>query len=351
MSEPHDPWPGRGVERALVATFLLHGLAMLAMATLLLPMMPGGPTADDRARVALLAAHATRWRLGWLPWGLTAVSDVALAAALVRWPRVPRALAWTSLLLVCAAVVPDQLAQVLWVTRGVALARAGNLGAYLAFEGDVFRLTGAWAALLYTASAVAWCACLAAAGAWSRGLSRLSSVLFPLFAAAAVAPLLPAPNAVPSWSVGAANAVAFVGFQAWLLAVLERTAMHARPDTAYGRHARWRAPLATFGARLSDRVANSRALERLLALPAGRRRCGATCATSSTSTTSSRPSGCCRAYPKVSRFSAPRAGRRVERMLSGIGLLRTATGASGRGSRGRCAASSPRPCRATGAST
>jgi hypothetical protein len=249
-----------------VATFALHAVAMLSMAWLLLPMMPGGPTADDRVRMAAIALHPTAWRLGWLPWGLTAASDVAVGLAIVAWRRVPRARAWAALLLTCAAVVPDQLAQVRWVTRGVELARQGNLGAYLGFEHDVFRLTGGWAAVLYTASAVAWCACFAGAGAWSPSLTRLSVPLYAVFAVVAAAPLLPEGMALPSWSVAAGNALCFVGLEAWLLLVLEQTARLARPDTRTGRHAPWRAPRSRAGARLLDLAANSRALHRLLGL-------------------------------------------------------------------------------------
>lgn len=239
---------------------------MAAMAALLLPMMPGGGTADDAARMAAIAAHATRWRLGWATWGATALSDLALGVALVGWRRVPRPLAWIALALVCAAVVPDQSAQLRWVTRGVELARAGDLGPYVVFEHEVFLLTGAWAALLYTLASVAWCACFAAAGAWSRGLTRLSVPLYTAFAFAAAAPLLPRPIDVAPSTVALANAVAFVGLMAWLFLVLERVARLARPDAAHGRWAPWRAPSAARFHGLLDAVANSRALRRVLGL-------------------------------------------------------------------------------------
>ena len=257
---------GRAVENALLATLACHALAMVAMAAVLLPMMPGGSTHDDAARMAAIATHATAWRLGWLTWGITAVSDVALGVALVAWPRVPRARAWTAMGLVGAAVVPDQLAQFRWVTEGVARARAGDLGAYLAFEHEVFVLTAAWAALLYTAASVAWCACFAAAGAWDRRLTRLSIPLFTLFAAASVAPLLPPSVELPSWAVGAANAAGFLGLELWLVLLLDRVAHLERPDAPHGRYAGWRAPRRFRGAGLLDAVANSRALHRLLAL-------------------------------------------------------------------------------------
>lgn len=257
---------GRAVESALLATLACHALAMVAMAAVLLPMMPGGSNPDDAARMAAIATHATAWRLGWLTWGITAVSDVALGIALVAWPRVPRGRAWAALGLVGAAVVPDQLAQVRWVTRGVELARAGDLAVYLAFERAVFVLTAAWAALLYTAASVAWCACFAAAGAWDRRLTRLSVPLFTLFAGASVAPLLPSSVHLPSWGVGAANAAGFIGLELWLLLLLDRVAHLARPDAPHGRYSPWRAPRRFRGAGLLDAVANSRGLHRLLAL-------------------------------------------------------------------------------------
>jgi hypothetical protein len=256
----------RGVELALIATLACHTIAMVAMAALLLPMMPGGPVADDGARMVAIASHATTWRIGWATWGATAASDVALGLALLRWRRVPRARAWAALLLVCAAVVPDQSAQIRWVTRGVELARAGDLSAYLAFEHDVFSLTGAWAALLYTMASVAWCACFAAAGAWSRGLTRFSVPLFTVFAAAALAPLLPATAGVSQAAVAAGNAIAFVGLEVWLLFLLERVVRLARPDAPHGRYAPWRAPRSMRLAAVLDAIANSRATRRLMAL-------------------------------------------------------------------------------------
>ncbi|HEY8040895.1 MAG TPA: DUF2071 domain-containing protein [Polyangiaceae bacterium] len=254
------------VERALLVTFACHALAMLTMAWLLLPMMPGGSTADDATRVAAIAAHPWRWRMGWLPWGLTAASDAALGIALVRWGRVSRGAAWVALGLTCAAIVPDQAAQLLWVTRGVALAQGPDVGAYLSFERQIFPLTAAWAALFYTAGGVAWCACFASAGAWSRRLTRLSIALYGLFALAALAPLLPPSASLPRWTVGAANAAGFVGLEAWLFLVLERVVRIARPDTEHGRYAPWRAPRGSRGAALLDAMANGRALRRLLGL-------------------------------------------------------------------------------------
>ncbi len=48
------------------------------------------------------------------------------------------------------AVVPDQYAQAVWVTRGPAVA-AEAPATYLLFERTVFPLTAGWGALFYSA--------------------------------------------------------------------------------------------------------------------------------------------------------------------------------------------------------
>src|SRR5262249_42553952 len=118
-----------------------------------------------------------------------------------------------------------------------------------------------WAALLYTMGGVAWCACLAGMGAWSRALARLSVPLYALFAAVSIAPLVPG---LPSWMVGAGNALGFVGLEAWFFLALEAVVRLRRPDTPHGRWAPWRAPRARLLARFFDALAGSRALRRAL---------------------------------------------------------------------------------------
>jgi hypothetical protein len=173
------------------------------------------------ARVAYVAAHPLRWRLGWLPWQLTAASDVLLGVALVRAQRIPRWPAVLTLLATLAAVVPDQVGQAFWLTRGVSLAQeaaqTGDAAAYLAFEGQVFPVVAGWGATLYTVGAVGWSWCFAAAGLWSRPLTVLSVVLWTLFGVISPALLLPPGWAVPAAVVSAGNAVGFVLMEAWFL--------------------------------------------------------------------------------------------------------------------------------------
>src|SRR5207237_5150791 len=104
-----QPVAAKFLERALLFTIVIHAVAMVWMVLFLLPGMPGGPNADSpgdfqinsalpslddptfvkaglRDRVAYIAEHPWRWRIGWIPWQLTALSDLLLAVALVR-PR------------------------------------------------------------------------------------------------------------------------------------------------------------------------------------------------------------------------------------------------------------------------
>lgn len=234
------------LEWALILTFLLHGLGMLAMAALLLPSMPGGPTQADSDRIALIAAHPWRFRLGWLPWHLTALSDLLLAMGLLRTEWIPRWPARLVLLLTIAAIIPDQTSQLLWITRGVELAQAahasGRLTEYLAFEGWAFPLTGVWAALLYTLGALGWTLCFARAGVWSRTLTWLSTLTWGTFAVVTVGPLLPSPLTLPGRALAVGNALGFLLLMLWLALVTEAVLRRSRPTLAHGRAAKWRAP-------------------------------------------------------------------------------------------------------------
>jgi hypothetical protein len=208
--------------RALVFTIAAHALGMLSMLCLL-PGLPGGATAGDAARMAYVAAHPWVWRLGWFPWQVTAVSDLVLAVALLRTSGVPRFAAVATLLVTALAVVPDQYGQIAWMTKGIALA-SGPLESYLAYEKRIFESTAVWGAALYTLGALGWTWCLAAAGIWTRRLTQLSFVLWPLFSVAAFGPLL----GLDAKLVAAANAVGFVLLQVWFVLVTRAALRRAR---------------------------------------------------------------------------------------------------------------------------
>ncbi|MEO8706202.1 MAG: DUF2071 domain-containing protein [Kofleriaceae bacterium] len=247
----------RWLERALIANFVIHGLALLGMAVFLLHALPGGSDASDAERIATIAEHPWRFRLGWLPWQLCAVIDLGLAIAMVRARWLPRVPAYAVLVLTAIAVVPDQYAQALWITRGVELAQT-DPEAYLAFERAVFPLTAGWGALCYTLAALGWTWCFARAGTWSRALTILSVTVWPTMLVAVIAPLLPEAQRPSAGFVSVANGLGFLQLQIWLALVTEQVLRRARPDDTHGRLARWRHPGRGPIAWLADTLANSR---------------------------------------------------------------------------------------------
>ena len=88
------------LERGLVAMLVIHVVAMLAMPLVLARFLPGGGVADAE-RVRLIAANPWLFRIGWMPWQLTAVVDFAFALILLR-TALPRALTVPAFVLACA---------------------------------------------------------------------------------------------------------------------------------------------------------------------------------------------------------------------------------------------------------
>jgi hypothetical protein len=256
--------PERLLERALIANLVVHAVAMVTMLGLLIPALPGGTLPTDVARIGYVAAHPWRVRLGWVPWQLTALADLVLAIAIVRARWIPKVPAVAGLVLTLAAIVPDQLAQVLFQTEGIDLARKavreGRPELYLAFERVWFPRTASWAACLYTAAAIAWSVAFAQAGTWSRWLTWVSAAAWTIFAVVSGSMLLPESWRLPPVAVSTGNAVAFVLFEVWILGVLEYVLRRSRPTEAHGRYATWRHP----DSRLVDLAANSRAGRALL---------------------------------------------------------------------------------------
>jgi hypothetical protein len=260
------------LEAALVFTLLAHAAGMVSMALLLLPGMPGGPHDDIAARAAYVADHPWLWRAGWLPWQLTAASDLILGLALVLTRWIPKAPAIVAVVLTIAAIIPDQVAQVSWTWSGVEQAKlamqAGDFVGYLRFESRVFVLMAGWGAAGYLIGAIAWTWCFATAGTWSRWLTWLSAGTWGLFAVAVTIvffrehlPQTPMITTV----VSAGNAVAFFLLMIWLVGVTEAVFQRSRPETPHGSRAPWRHPSAGLVPRMIELIANSR-----LARAAGR---------------------------------------------------------------------------------
>lgn len=258
--------PDRFLERALIFTFVIHGVAMLSMALLLLPGMPGGGVTDDSARIRYIAQNPWLFRLGWIPWQLTALSDLLIGIALLRTPWIPKLPAALTALVTIAAIIPDQAGQVLWMTTGIELARSAEAPVYLAYEARIFSWTAVWGGTFYTIGALGWTWCFAAGGAWNRWLTGISAILWPLFLYVNAGPFLP-PALRPSAAfVAAGNAGGFILLQLWFLLAGEAVLRRSRPTTASGRWAPWRHPNKVLGLAL-DPVANSRFLRALAELP------------------------------------------------------------------------------------
>lgn len=253
----------RLLEQVLLVNLGVHVLALLATALFLLPGMPGG-SGDEAGRIAYLAAHPWRWRLGWLPWQATALVDLFTGMALWRTAWVPRLPAAVVLVFTLLAVLPDQAGQARWVTRGLDLAaeaeRSGDFTPYLQFEKQAYRAVVVWGGSLYLCMALAWSWCFAAAGTWSRTLTVLSLVAWSLLAVGSAGLLLPGELRPSPAVVGASTGIGMTLLLAWLALVTEQVLRRARPDEAHGRMAPWRHPWRGPVGRFLDVVANSRLL-------------------------------------------------------------------------------------------
>lgn len=256
------PAAARLLEGALLFTILAHGAAMVSMALLLLPGMPGGSSLTDFERVAYVAGHPWLWRLGWLPWQLTALSDFLLALALLRAPWIPRLPAVLVMLTTLAAVLIEQPGELRWITEGVTLAQAavqqGDLAGYLRFEAGIYLQVGAWAAAMYTVAALGWTWCFARAGTWNRLLTWLSAATWGILLVVSVTALLPAGYRPAPGFIAVGNAIGFVLLLVWLSLVAELVLRRSRPDQAHGRLARWVHPRRGLIGPLLDLLANSR---------------------------------------------------------------------------------------------
>lgn len=261
---PDAPRAAVDLERALLLTFVAHVVAMVGMVVFLLPGVPGGSAGGVSERAAYVAAHPWLWRAGWLGWQLTAASDLYLSIALLRTVWIPKRPAWFALTLTLAALVPDQVGQLIWSLHGPHDAAAaladGALPRYAVTEARLFLAVGGWGAGLYLIAAVGWTVCLRQAGVWSKTLRRLSVGTWSLFAVAATMLFIPQSSwtSLVSSIAGGLNAVAFVFLVAWIATASELVMRRARPASQYGNQTRWSYPQAGLHSRLINYLATSR---------------------------------------------------------------------------------------------
>ena len=215
---------------ALAFTIICHGTALLATVLFLLPGLPSGD-GDVLHRATYISDHVVAWQIGWLPWQVTALSDLILAFALVRTTWIDRNPARASLALTVVAILFEQPAEYRWVTKGVEFAqqaaRTKNTAVYSAFESITFHLTSYWAAFFYTLAAIAWSVCFARAGTWNRFLSILSVCLWGLLLVISAGPLVF--SAFPTKIVSTGNAIGFNLMMIWFAVVAYLVVARRKP--------------------------------------------------------------------------------------------------------------------------
>ena len=262
LSSPeYTPVAAHFLEQALLITILAHAAAMSSMALILLPGMPSG-SHPLSARVAYIATNPWLWRLGWLPWQITALSDLLIAVALVRTDWIPRRTALLIVITTVIAILIEQPGELSWITQGVALAQAalqsGNPAPYLQFETHVYLQVAGWAATVYTITACLWSWCFARAKVWNRRLTGLSRLTWGVLLAMSIGPLLPNPYRPNAGIIAAGNAIGFVLMLVWFGAVTELVLRRSRPTGATGRMALWIDPRRSLASPLLNWIANSR---------------------------------------------------------------------------------------------
>jgi hypothetical protein len=142
---------------AAVAGFLVtHAVGLLTMLLLILPGISPHVPLDER--IAYVGEHTTAWRLGWLAWQASALSDVWLTFELFRRARATEARdaqRWmnAAVALLVLALVPDQYAEARMVGD---FTGATSLAAWHEELRLYMRLTGTWACLAYTGMTVCW---------------------------------------------------------------------------------------------------------------------------------------------------------------------------------------------------
>jgi hypothetical protein len=254
----------RFLEQTLLVNVGVHVLALIGTVLFLFPGLPGGSSSSEAERVAYLAAHPWLWRLGWLPWQMTALADLLTGLALWRTSWVPRLPAAAVLVFTLLALVPDQGGQVLWTARGLDLAhraeQSGDLLPYLFVEKQAYQAFVCWGGTLYLCMALGWTWCFVGAGTWSRILTVLSFLTWSLLAVGSASLLLPEEWQPDPLVIGASNGIGLTLLLFWLALVAEEVLRRARPDEKHGRLAPWRHPWRGQAGRLLELLANSRLL-------------------------------------------------------------------------------------------
>jgi hypothetical protein len=250
----------KAVETSLFFALLVHVIALFTMAGLLLPGIPGPGLGTVDLRAAYIATHLWQWHLGWLPWHLCALFDLALSLSLLQLRWIPRALSVPTLLLTLAAVAIEQYFEVLWDAWGPHVAATGSI-AYSGFESRVSLPVSVIAAVLYAVMAIGWSLCLSRYNTWTRGLTWLSAVTWALLLISSAAQLLP-PGYRPATALtDRGNQIGFLLMALWFLLTLEAVLRLTRRTEPYGRMAEWKSAHTGLSGKLLNLLGNSRVLK------------------------------------------------------------------------------------------
>jgi hypothetical protein len=180
----------RQLMTALLGFLVTHTVALVTIALLLAPGLDAGASAAERA--SYIAAHPWAWRLGWLPWQLSAAADLVVSVTLWRWlgARADRAAArWAALgiAVTVVAIAADQWGEAVAVTELVDLARDANgagLQAYATRERWFLLMTATCGNSAYVLMTLCWTLSLARAAKGvcsAKALGWLTAVTLPLF--------------------------------------------------------------------------------------------------------------------------------------------------------------------------
>ncbi|MEI8281612.1 MAG: DUF2071 domain-containing protein [Armatimonadota bacterium] len=259
-----SPKDSRFLERALLFTIACHIVAMVSLVIFLLPGLPSETTTIEQ-RATFISQHPFQWRLGWIPWQVTALSDLVLSFALFRTRWVPKAPAFIGLALTLVAIGFEQPAEFRWITTGVDLAHqavsSNSMSIFAYFEAETFRATSLWAAFFYTLAAITWSLSLEGGRTWNRWLAMLSVVLWPMLIVVSLGPLLKFP--INLTVISACNGLGFVIMLAWFAIATELVMRRSITDTTYGKWSPWRSSSLSIFAKVTGIVANSRLLSHL----------------------------------------------------------------------------------------
>ncbi len=257
------------LELAFWFAFFTHAAGLVTMALMIMPGMPGS-FASDLARVNYISSNPIVWKLGWLPWQLSALSDLLIAAAFLSFSKLSGWLKTFLIIATVVAIIPDQYGQYLWTTKAIDLAtdavRTGTTSNFTKLEEPVYSAVCGWASLFYTVVAAGWTLALKSIKVASSKLSNFSWIIWTLSLSCSIIFLCSSAIKVPFIVLAISNAIFFAGLMFWFCWVLDSIIALNRPKEPWGRCAAWKTPTTTPLRFLVQIIGTSHFLRRLIEL-------------------------------------------------------------------------------------